>query len=178
MPKLVSLYIIDNHLTYVGKEILINTVCQIQWKQKISVTVDQGTAMPNIETQLILKNWCLLQNKYSSIDIGYGKIHHNPIIGESYSYKRIPFMNEVAETIKMVKDLRTLHHKLVINAYNRELVDSDLCYLGNKITNHYDPKVIAPPTISSVTLNLCLFDVHKNNITHLGVYNFLHFFKG
>ena len=178
MPKLVNLYITDNYLTYTGKEILINTVCQIQWKQKISVTVDSGISMPNTETQLILKNWCLLQNKYSGIDLGYGKIHHNPIIGESYSYKRIPFMNEVAETIKMVKDLGTLHHKLVVNAYNRELVDSDLYYLGSKITNHYDPKVIAPPTISSVTLNLCLFDLHKNNITHLGVHNFLHFFKG
>jgi hypothetical protein len=87
-------------------------------------------------------------------------------------------MDEVAGTIKMVKDLGTLHHKLVVNAYNRELVDSDLYYLGNKITNHYDPKVIAPPTISNVTLNLCLFDLHNNNITHLGVHNFLHFFKG
>jgi len=178
MPKLVNLYITDNYLTYMGKEILINTVCQIQWKQKISVTVDHGTAMPNTETQLILNNWCLLQNKYSGIDVGYGQIHHNPIIGESYSYRRIPFMDEVAGTIKIGKDLGTLHHKLVVNAYNRELVDSDLCYLGNKITNHYDPKVIAPPTISSVTLNLCLFDLHKNNITHLGVHNFLHFFKG
>ena len=178
IPKLVNLYITDNYLTYMGKEILINTVCQIQWKQKISVTVDQGIAMPDTETQLILKNWCLLQNKYSSIDVGYGKIHNNPIIGESYSYKRIPFMDEVAGTIKMVKDLGTLHHKLVINAYNRGLVDSDLYYLGNKITNHYDPKVIAPPTISNVTLNLCLFDLHNNNITHLGVHNFLHFFKG
>ena len=178
MPKLVNLYITNNYLTYMGKEILVNTVCQIQWKQKISVTVDQGTAMPDTATQLILKNWCLLQNKYSSIDVGYGQIHHNPIIGESYSYRRIPFMDEVAGTIKIGKDLGTLYHKLVVNAYNRELVDSDLYYLGNKITNHYDPKVIAPPTISSVTLNLCLFDLHKNNITHLGVHNFLHFFKG
>ena len=171
-PKLNSLYIEGNNLTCIGKESLVKMACQIQLKQKVSVIVDYGTVFPNQQTDLIASNWYALQQKYSNIDVGYGKVHTHPIIGGSFYYRGIPFMNEVVDTVKGEVVSKTLHHKLVINGYNRELVDSDLYYLGFSLSGS------TKPTTSGVTLNLSLLDLHQNSIAAPGIYNFVHFFKG
>ena len=170
--KLNSLYIEGNNLTCIGKESLVKMACQIQLKQKISVIVDHGTIFPNQQTDLIASNWCLLQQKYSNLDVGYGKVHTNPQIGGSFYYRGIPFMNEVVDTVKGEVVSKTLHQKLVINGYNRELVDSDLYYLGFSLSGS------TKPTTSGVNLNLSLLDLHQNSIGAPGIYNFVHFFKG
>ena len=170
--KLNSLYIEGNNLTCIGKESLVKMACQIQLKQKISVIVDHGTIFPNQQTDLIASNWCLLQQKYSNLDVGYGKVHTNPQIGGSFYYRGIPFMNEVVDTVKEEVVSKTLHQKLVINGYNRELIDSDLYYLGFSLSGS------TKPTTSGVNLNLSLLDLHQNSIGAPGIYNFVHFFKG
>lgn len=176
-PKLNSLYIENNNLTCIGKESLVKMACQIQWQQNISVSVDYGIVFPNESTDLIGNNWFFLNKYYSGVDVGYGKIHNSPIIGGSFYYRGVPFINEVVDTIKEGVIKKDLHHKLVINGYNRELVDSDLYYLGLKLTGHTDPYTLAPTTNSAVTLNLQKFDLHQNHLTHAGVNNFVHFFQ-
>ena len=103
-----------------------------------------------------------LHNKFSSFNVGYGKIHTDPIIGGNPNYKGT-YIDEIINTVQTEVSKSTLHYKLVINLYNRGAVDTDLYTLGSKL--------------SGVTLNLCLFDLQKNNITTLGANNFIHFFK-
>ena len=172
VPNLSSLFIDNNNLTCKGKETLVKTACQIKWKQKISVTVDYGIVFPNQQTDLTANNWFALQQKYSNVDVGCGKVHTHPIIGGSFYYRGIPFMNEVVDTVKEEVMSKTLYQKLVINGYNRELVDSDLYYLGFSLSGS------TKPTTSGVTLNLSLLDLHQNSIAAPGIYNFVHFFKG
>ena len=172
VPNLSSLFIDNNNLTCKGKETIVKTACQINWKHKISVTVDYGIVFPNQQTDLIASNWFGLQQKYSNVDVGYGKVHTHPIIGGSFYYRGIPFMNEVVDTVKEEVMSKTLYQKLVINGYNRELVDSDLYYLGFSLSGS------TKPTTSGVTLNLSLLDLHQNSIAAPGIYNFVHFFKG
>ena len=112
-----------------------------------------------------------LQSKFSTFDVGYGQIHSNAIIGTNHFSQGVPFVNEVVTTIRGEVSKGTLHHKLAINASNRGLVDVDLYNLGTQLSGS------SGTTTSGVTLNLCLFDLHQNNITHLGMNNFLHFFK-
>ena len=112
-----------------------------------------------------------LQSKFSTFDVGYGQIHSNAIIGTNHFSQGVPFVNEVVTTIRSEVSKGTLHHKLAINASNRGLVDVDLYNLGTQLSGS------SGTTTSGVTLNLCLFDLHQNNITHLGMNNFLHFFK-
>ena len=112
-----------------------------------------------------------LQIKFSTFDVGYGQIHSNAIIGTNHFSQGVPFVNEVVTTIRGEVSKGTLHHKLAINASNRGLVDVDLYNLGTQLSGS------SGTTTSGVTLNLCLFDLHQNNITYLGMNNFLHFFK-
>ena len=112
-----------------------------------------------------------LQSKFSTFDVGYGQIHSNAIIGTNHFSQGVPFVNEVVTTIRGEVSKGTLHHKLAINASNRGLSDYDLWHLGTQLSGS------SGTTTSGVTLNLCLFDLHQNNITHLGMNNFLHFFK-
>ena len=172
VPNLSSLFIDNNNLTCKGKETLVKTACQIKWKQKISVTVDYGIVFPNQQTDLTANNWFALQQKYSNVDVGCGKVHTHPIIGGSFYYRGIPFMNEVVDTVKEEVMSKTLYQKLVINGYNRELIDSDLYYLGFSLSGS------TKPTTSGVNLNLLLVDLHQNSIAAPGIYNFVHFFKG
>ena len=67
-----------------------------------------------------------LQSKFSTYNVGYGKIHNNPIIGNNDYNQGIQFIEEIINTIRMNVAKGTLHHKLVINAYNRGIVDGDL----------------------------------------------------
>jgi len=103
-----------------------------------------------------------LHSKFSIFNVGYGNIHTNPIIGGNPNYKGT-YIDEIINTVQTEVNKGTLHHKLVINLYHRGVVDTDLYSLGTKL--------------SGVTLNLCLFDLQKNNITTYGMNNFIHFFK-
>jgi hypothetical protein len=103
-----------------------------------------------------------LHNKFSTFNVGYGKIHTDPIIGGNSNYTGT-YIDEIIYNVQMGVSTGTLHHKLAINLYHRGVVDTDLYTLGSKL--------------SGVTLNLCLFDLQKNNITTLGMNNFIHFFK-
>jgi hypothetical protein len=103
-----------------------------------------------------------LHNKFSTFNVGYGKIHGDPIIGGNPNYTGT-YIDEIIYGVHMGVSTSTLHHKLAINLYHRGVSDGDLYNLGTKL--------------SGATLNLCLFDLQKNNITTLGMNNFIHFFK-
>lgn len=105
-----------------------------------------------------------LQSKFATFDVGYGQIHSDAIIGTNPTSRGVPFMKEVIDTIRTEVSKGTLHHKLVINAYNRGLVDYDLYHLGIKLSGS------TGTTTSGVTLNLSLLDLHQNSITAPGIY--------